>query len=103
MNNHTYLLGAIFLMALVTYLPRVLPITILRKKIKLKFLLSFLNYMPYSVLSAMTFPAIFYSTGNLYTALIGTAVSLCLAYYKMGLIVVAFLSFVAVLISQVFI
>ncbi len=79
----------IILMALVTYLIRMLPFTLMRKQIKSRFLKSFLYYVPYAVLSAMTVPAIFYSTGNYITAAVGTATALILAYLKKPLIVVA--------------
>ena len=71
----------IAVMALVTYLIRVIPFALFRKKIKSRLLQSFLYYVPYAVLSAMTIPAIFYSTGNMTTALVGTAVALALAYF----------------------
>ncbi|MBR2042963.1 MAG: AzlD domain-containing protein [Clostridia bacterium] len=76
-------------MAGVTYLIRMLPFTLMRKKIKSRFFRSFLYYVPYAVLSAMTFPSIFYSTGNVITAAVGTFTALVLAYYKKPLIVVA--------------
>ena len=79
----------IAVMALVTYLIRVIPFALFRKKIKSRLLQSFLYYVPYAVLSAMTIPAIFYSTGNMTTALVGTAVALTLAYFDLPLIVVA--------------
>lgn len=79
----------IILMALVTYLIRMLPFTLMRKQIKSRFLKSFLYYVPYAVLSAMTVPSIFYSTGNYITAAVGTATALILAYFKKPLIVVA--------------
>ena len=79
----------IFLMAAVTYLIRVIPFTVFRKKIRSRFVLSFLHYVPFAVLSAMTIPTIFYSTGNLITALAGTAVALVLAYSELPLVVVA--------------
>lgn len=79
----------VFLMALVTYIPRVLPLTIFRKQIKSRFIRSFLDYTPYAVLGAMTFPDVFTSTGSLYSALAGTAVALILSYYRKGLVTVA--------------
>lgn len=79
----------IFVMAAVTYLIRMIPFAFFRKKIKSRFFRSFLYYIPYAVLSAMTIPAIFYSTGNLVTALAGTAVAVILAYFNLPLIVVA--------------
>ena len=79
----------ILVMAGVTYLIRMLPFTLFRKEIKSKFFKSVLYYIPYAVLSAMTFPAIFSATGNTVTSLIGTAVALVLAYFRLPLIVVA--------------
>ena len=49
----------IAVMAGVTYLVRMLPMVIFRKKIKSRFIRSFLYYIPYAVLAAMTFPAVF--------------------------------------------
>ena len=79
----------IAVMAGVTYLIRMIPFTFFGKKIKSRFFRSFLYYIPYAVLSAMTIPAIFYSTGNIYTAIAGTAVAVILAFLEMPLIVVA--------------
>ena len=79
----------LLVMAGTTYLVRMIPFAFLRKKIKSQFLLSLLYYVPYAVLSAMTFPAVFYSTGSVPTAIIGTVVALVLAYCKLPLIVVA--------------
>lgn len=79
----------IFVMAAVTYLIRMIPFTFFRKKIKSRFFRSFLYYIPYAVLSAMTIPAIFYSTGNIITAVAGTAVAVVLAYFNLPLIIVA--------------
>lgn len=79
----------ILLMALVTYIPRVLPMTIFRKPIRSRFIRSFLDYTPYAVLGAMTFPDVFTSTGNMYSALAGTAVALVLSYFRKGLVTVA--------------
>ena len=55
----------VLLMAAVTYIPRVLPVTIFRKQIKSRFIRSFLDYTPYAVLGALTFPDVFSSTGHL--------------------------------------
>ena len=79
----------IFVMAAVTYLIRMIPFTFFRKKIKSRFFRSFLYYIPYAVLSAMTIPAIIYSTGNIITAVAGTAVAVVLAYFNLPLIIVA--------------
>lgn len=76
-------------MAGVTYLIRMIPFTFFQKKIKSRFFRSFLYYIPYAVLSAMTIPAIFYSTGDTVTAIVGTIVAVVLAYFNLPLIVVA--------------
>lgn len=89
----------ILAMAAVTYLIRMLPFAFFRKKITSTFIKSVLYYIPYAVLSAMTFPYIFYSTGNIYTALIGTAVAITAAVCKRSLLIVAILACIAVLIS----
>ena len=93
----------IAVMAGVTYLIRMIPFTLFRKKIKSPFFRSFLYYIPYAVLSAMTIPAIFYSTGNITTSVIGTVVAVALAYIKLPLIVVALAASAAAFISGLFI
>ena len=89
----------IAVMALVTYLIRMIPFTMFRKKIKSQFFRSFLYYIPYAVLSAMTIPAIFYSTGDSVTAAVGTVVAVALAYFNMPLIVVALAASAAALLT----
>lgn len=89
----------IAVMAIVTYLVRMIPFTVFRKKIKSQFFRSFLHYIPYAVLSAMTIPAIFYSTGDMLTAVIGTVTAVVLAYFNMPLIVVALAASAAALIT----
>lgn len=79
----------ITVMAVVTYLIRMIPFAFFRKKIKSRFFRSFLYYIPYAVLSAMTIPAIFYSTGNMLTAIVGTVTAFILSYFNLPLIVVA--------------
>jgi branched-subunit amino acid transport protein len=76
-------------MAGVTYLIRMIPFTLFRQKIQSPFFRSLLHYIPYAVLSAMTIPAIFTSTGSLPTSLAGTIVAVVLAYLGKPLIVVA--------------
>ncbi len=83
------LLIYIVVMAMVTYLIRMIPFTMFRKQITSRFVRSLLYYLPYAVLSAMTFPAIFYSTSNIITATVGTTVALVLAYCNKPLIIVA--------------
>ena len=90
----------IAVMAVVTYLIRMLPLTIFRKKIRSPFLRSFLYYIPYTVLSAMTIPAIFYFTGSLLSAVIGTAIAVILAYRNLPLIVVALAASASALVTD---
>ena len=79
----------ILVMAGVTYLIRMLPMVIFKRKIESRFVKSFLYYVPYAVLSAMTFPAIFTSTASFYSAIAGTAVAVILSFREKGLLTVA--------------
>lgn len=79
----------VLVMALVTYLIRMIPLTFFQKEIKSTFVKSFLFYVPYAVLGAMTFPAIFTSGGNLIPSIAGTFTALILAYKGKGLLTVA--------------
>ena len=90
----------IFTMALTTYLIRMLPLTIFRREIKSRFIRSFLTYIPYSVLGAMTFPDVFYSTGNVKTAVCGVAVAVLLAWRGRSLLTVALAACCAVALAQ---
>ena len=96
----TRTLIAVGLMALVTYLPRVLPMAVFRKEIKSTYLKSFLYYVPYAVLAALTFPDIFTSTNSDASSICGTVVALFLAYKEKSLVVVAVFSMFAVYLSQ---
>ncbi len=87
--NYGRILAAIAVMALVTYLPRMLPMVLFRRRITQPFLKSFLYYVPYAVLAAMTFPEVLYSTASLLSALVGLAVALLLAYRGRGLLTVS--------------
>jgi branched-subunit amino acid transport protein len=93
---------AILLMAVVTYLPRVLPLVLFRKEIKSKYIKSFLQYVPYAVLGALTFPDIFYSTGTLATAVFGTGAAILLALKERSLVVVAIGAIVTVYVTGLF-
>ncbi len=83
------LLPYLVVMAGVTYLIRMLPFTLFRREIRSTFVRSFLAYIPYAVLGAMTFPSIFYATSGLPSALVGTAVALVLAFFGRSLLIVA--------------
>ena len=96
MNIYVY----IFTMALTTYLIRVLPLTIFRKPIRSRFLRSFLHYVPYACLTAMTFPAILSSTASIISGAAALIVAILLAYRGKSLIVVAVSSSAAVLIAE---
>ena len=84
-------------MAITTYLIRVLPLTIFRKPIQSRFLRSFLHYVPYACLTAMTFPAILTSTAAVISGAAALIVAVVLAYRGKSLIVVALSSSVTVL------
>jgi branched-subunit amino acid transport protein len=79
----------ILLMAAVTYLIRALPLTLIRRELTNPFLKSFIYYVPYTTLAAMTFPAILFSTGELVTAAAGFAAAVVLAYRNRSLMTVA--------------
>jgi len=90
----------ILVMALTTYLIRVLPLTIFRRPIRSRFLKSFLHYVPYCCLAAMTFPAILSSTQSVLSGALALVVAVVLAYRGKSLIVVALSSSAAVLIVE---
>ena len=87
-------------MAGVTWLIRMIPFTSFRKNITSPFLKSFIYYIPYTVLGAMTFPAVFYATGHLYASVAATAVALILAFFRRSLLVVALGASAGALITQ---
>ena len=76
-------------MAIVTYLVRAVPLVLIKKKIENRFIISFLYYMPYAVLSVMTVPAVFFATGSVLTASAGVAVAIILSFFKKDLLTVA--------------
>ena len=87
--SNGYIIIGIIVMALTTYVIRMLPMAIFRKKITNIRVRSFLYYVPYAVLAAMTFPAIFSSTGTTVSAIAGCVAAMLLAYFKRGLLTVA--------------
>ena len=95
-NFPTYLL----VMAGVTYLIRMLPLTIFRKEIKSTFIKSFLHYVPFAVLGAMTIPDVLYSTGDMRTAAVGLVAAVFLAWKGKSLLTVALAACAAVLAAQ---
>lgn len=84
------------ILALSTYLIRAIPFVLVRKRITNPFVRSFLYYIPYTVLAAMTFPAALYATGNIAAAACGIAVAVLLAIREKGLTVVALASSITV-------
>lgn len=90
----------LIVMATVTYLIRMLPLTVFRKEIKSRFVQSFLTYIPYAVLGAMTFPDVIYSTGNLWTAAAGVVTAVILAWRGKSLLTVALAACCAVAAAQ---
>ena len=96
MKIYLYILA----MALTTYLIRVLPLTVFRKPIQSRFIRSFLHYVPYACLTAMTFPAILSSTESMVSGAAALVVAVALAYRGMSLMTVALSSSAAVLLVQ---
>ena len=83
-----------------TYLVRMLPLVLMKGRITNRFLLSFLHYIPYAVLSVMTIPAIFTATGSLTSAAAGFAVAMLLAWKGRSLLTVAAAACAAVLAAE---
>ena len=80
---------SVIVMAVVTYIPRVFRLVVFRGPINNIYIRSFLYYVPYAVLAALTFPSIFWSTGSVVTAVAGTLTAIMLAYFEQSLVVVA--------------
>jgi branched-subunit amino acid transport protein len=80
----------IAVVAVVTYLVRVLPLTLIRKEIKNRFLRSFLYYVPYVTLAAMTFPTILHATDSIWSGLAALVVGILVAWCSGNLFFVAF-------------
>lgn len=98
MPNNFFIYVAV--MAGVTYLIRMLPLAIFKKKIESNFIKSFLFYVPYAVLGAMTFPAILSSTGNMISAAAGLLVAVVLAFREKDLLTVAMVSCAMVFVTE---
>lgn len=95
-NPYVYILVT----ASVSYLIRVLPLTLIRRQIKNRFLRSFLYYVPYVTLAVMTFPSILSATGSPWSAWLGFAATLVLAWMGKGLLIVAGGACAAVFLSE---
>ena len=100
MNNRIYLY--ILVMAGVTYLISVLPLTLIRKEIKNTYIRSFLYYVPYVTLSVMTFPAILTATASVWSAVIALVIAIFLAYRGKSLFVVSLAACAAVFLTELF-
>lgn len=100
--SYQYLLICILIMAVVTYLPRVLPFVLFHKRIQSQFIQSFLSYMPYGILAAMIFPDVFTSTASVYSAIGGVLAACLLSYKKLGLLPVALGSVLTVFLLELF-
>lgn len=90
----------ILVMAVTTYLIRVLPLLFFKKPIQSRFLRSFLHYVPIACLTAMTFPAILYTTEHLISGMVGLTIAVVLAMKNKSLIVVAAASCIAVFLAE---
>lgn len=95
-----YVLICISVMAVVTYATRAIPLLLCNKKIENRYIRSFLTYLPYGVLSAMVFPAIFTSTAGIISGIVGAIIAIVLAYFKRGLVTVAIGSTVTVFVVE---
>ena len=91
---------SVVIMAGVTYLLRMLPVTIFRKKIENHFVRSFLAYVPYAVLAAMTIPDIFFATASLVSVALGLAAAILLSYKGKSLLTVALGAVAVVFLAQ---
>ena len=98
MEHNVYLYIAV--VALVTYLIRVLPLTLIRREIKNPFLRSFLYYVPYVTLAAMTFPAILHDTDSLWSGLAALVAGVLVAWFSGNLFLVAASGFVVVFLVE---
>ena len=97
MSLYTYIAA----MAITTYLIRVLPLTLFRKPIRSRFVRSFLHYVPYACLTAMTFPSILTSTASVFSGAAALVVAVWLAFRDKSLVAVALGSGIAVFVTEI--
>lgn len=90
----------LFILAGSTYLIRTIPFVLVKKKIENQFIRSFLYYIPYAVLTAMTVPAIFYSTDYVVSAVVGFVAAVILALKRKSLTVVAVVACICVYLTE---
>ena len=93
----------ILVMAVTTYLIRMLPLTVFHRDIKSRFVRSFLFYVPVACLSAMTFPAIFYATNSVVSGIAALCAALIAALCKRSLVTVAACSCITVFVTEILI
>ncbi len=98
-NIYVYML----IMAGVTYLIRVLPLTLIRGEIKNRFIKSFLYYVPYVTLAVMTFPTITQATGSPISGTVAFIAAILLAWFGAGLFPVSVISCIVVFVIELFI
>lgn len=96
MNNYIYIL----IMAVVSLLIRALPLTLIRKQIKNKFIRSFLYYVPYVTLSVMTFPAIIQATDSITAGVLALVAGIIAAWFTADLFKVAVTCCAVVLVTE---
>lgn len=96
MNIYIYIL----VMAVTTYLIRMLPLVFFKKPIRSRFLRSFLHYVPVACLTAMTFPALLYATEHILSGVVGLVIAVLLAMKNKSLIMVASASCIAVFLTE---
>lgn len=90
----------ILVMAVTTYLIRLLPLLLVRGKIRSRFLRSFLHYVPVACLAAMTFPAILYATEHILSGAVGLTAAVLLALKNKSLVTVAVVSCACVFLTE---
>ena len=96
LNVYLYIL----VMAVVTYLIRMLPLTLFKKEIKSRFIKSVLFYVPYACLSAMTVPAILHATSSLISGIVGLIVAFLMAFFERSMLTVALAACAAVFLTE---
>jgi branched-subunit amino acid transport protein len=100
--NYPYILMGVGVMALVTYIPRAAPLVLFRRKITHPFFRSLLHYIPYAILSAMTFPDILFATSSVYSGLAALAAGLAISFFERGLLLTAIGAVLAAFVTEMF-
>ncbi len=101
--THTTFFIYLAIIVISTYLIRAIPFVLVKNQIENRFIKSFLHYIPYAVLTAMTIPAIFTATESVISAVVGFVVAVVLALRGKSLTVVALFSCVAVYLVELII